>query len=697
MSTLASHAAALAAFKAQSKDKEPPRKNQKFTLPKPSAIEALPTIPKKVQLRSNSIKLPKLKTTINSNGNQQTRNKSPSRTPTRTTPVQTPTRAPTLTPTTPVHTRSQSIDYFTLPREAVYLSPEASTMRRSTSNQSNLTLNKARAQETISNLKKSLDSKTQGKDASSKRISQEYSPQEMLNRIKHSFNSSHSSASMKSKDHQDRINEIRESIDLKRIQTQIKPPEDEIDEDSIGIGSRNGSTVTINSSNSGMSTPMIITTDADKSPNLPPSTETDTPSIMEDKEHEEDLDWKDSDALEEPPSRNLSVDGNETFQRPLTPTISHGSVTSPISPINIPPSLGATAREVAAHGSTESLPHTRIKLQSIDSGKGVSDDSLKTKPKRKPPPVGVPGGSSVDSDFAKLNIQNDNMSRSLVDYGSSLSESEFDTVEMSNESSSKLPQFPSLEEKHHHYLPHKRDRLKKKYKLHGGQNIDLSGLEFDTDPLATPGSTRSTTPLLTHQNQPVQLKTTMRKVQKKSKAFNEDKPWKHHTDLSYVSDNERKRYEGLWASNKGLYINKAVTKLRGVSYDSSAIDEENGSEDPSMRAAQLSSSLNKRDMSIEDEHNHFHNLDRVGVDQLILGSVVKRLWNRSKLPEETLEQIWNLVDFRGDGTLNKHEFLVGMWLIDQCLYGRKLPKKVDPAVWASLESIGLTINKKGKR
>ena len=55
--------------------------------------------------------------------------------------------------------------------------------------------------------------------------------------------------------------------------------------------------------------------------------------------------------------------------------------------------------------------------------------------------------------------------------------------------------------------------------------------------------------------------------------------------------------------------------------------------------------------------------------------MVKRIWKRSRLPSDTLEKIWNLIDFRRDGTLNKNEFLVGMWLVDQCLYGRKLPKK----------------------
>lgn len=42
--------------------------------------------------------------------------------------------------------------------------------------------------------------------------------------------------------------------------------------------------------------------------------------------------------------------------------------------------------------------------------------------------------------------------------------------------------------------------------------------------------------------------------------------------------------------------------------------------------------------------------------------------------------------FFDDGTLTCEEFIVGMWLIDQCLYGRKLPKIIPLSVW---ETIGV--------
>ncbi|OBA17986.1 EF-hand [Metschnikowia bicuspidata var. bicuspidata NRRL YB-4993] len=149
----------------------------------------------------------------------------------------------------------------------------------------------------------------------------------------------------------------------------------------------------------------------------------------------------------------------------------------------------------------------------------------------------------------------------------------------------------------------------------------------------------------------------MRKKDKRKErktAFNEDKPWKNHGDLDVISDSQRKRYEGLWVSNKGLYLDRVATK-------------------------------------------ELHGLDCVSMLNLIHGSVVKKLWSRSNLPRETLQAIWDLVDFRKDGTLNKAEFIVGMWLVDQRLYGRKLPKVVNKLVWSSLGGLGVNVVIKKKR
>lgn len=152
----------------------------------------------------------------------------------------------------------------------------------------------------------------------------------------------------------------------------------------------------------------------------------------------------------------------------------------------------------------------------------------------------------------------------------------------------------------------------------------------------------------------VQLKSTMRKQKKKEKDFNEDKPWKHHTDTTRLTEQERKRYEGVWASNK------------------CAIDS--------------------RFLYIENNYNNT-------CDESIHALVVRELWRRSKLPEDILRRIWDLVDLKQDRTLNRESFLVGMWLVDQCLYGRKLPKAVDKVVWDSVTRLNVEVNilKKTKR
>ncbi|KAK4997841.1 Increased rDNA silencing protein [Elasticomyces elasticus] len=65
--------------------------------------------------------------------------------------------------------------------------------------------------------------------------------------------------------------------------------------------------------------------------------------------------------------------------------------------------------------------------------------------------------------------------------------------------------------------------------------------------------------------------------------------------------------------------------------------------------------------------------------------VVRDIWTRSRLPGHVLEEVWELVDTQGAGRLAKEEFVVGLWLIDQRLKGRKLPVRVSESVWASVK------------
>lgn len=96
----------------------------------------------------------------------------------------------------------------------------------------------------------------------------------------------------------------------------------------------------------------------------------------------------------------------------------------------------------------------------------------------------------------------------------------------------------------------------------------------------------------------------------------------------------------------------------------------------------------------EDDESHLQPLN-LPQDGLMLNLVVKDIWYRSNLPRDLLVQIYNMVDTRKDGTLDRKSFIVGMWLVDQCLYGRKLTNELDQRVWNSVDGYVLgTINVK---
>ncbi|KAF2851751.1 hypothetical protein T440DRAFT_467533 [Plenodomus tracheiphilus IPT5] len=127
-------------------------------------------------------------------------------------------------------------------------------------------------------------------------------------------------------------------------------------------------------------------------------------------------------------------------------------------------------------------------------------------------------------------------------------------------------------------------------------------------------------------------------------------PNKHHEATrkrwrDQITERERKRYEGVWAANKGLYLPSAQERP--------LLDD-----DPSLD---------------------------------VLNLLVREIWTRSRLPTHVLEEVWDLVDGRGVGRLTRLEFVVGLWLIDQRLKGRKLPVKISESVWQSARGIGLKV------
>lgn len=133
-------------------------------------------------------------------------------------------------------------------------------------------------------------------------------------------------------------------------------------------------------------------------------------------------------------------------------------------------------------------------------------------------------------------------------------------------------------------------------------------------------------------------------------------PNKHHEGdrkrwRDAITEREKKRYEGVWAANRGLWIAPKVASLA--------------------RSQTVGEGIT-------------NTLHRGKEENMVLNLVVRDIWSRSRLPGEVLEEVWGLVDRRGTGMLERDEFVVGMWLIDQKLKGRKLPSKVSDSVWGSL-------------
>lgn len=104
-----------------------------------------------------------------------------------------------------------------------------------------------------------------------------------------------------------------------------------------------------------------------------------------------------------------------------------------------------------------------------------------------------------------------------------------------------------------------------------------------------------------------------------------------------VTPKEKKRYEAVWASNRGLYTT-AITKP--------------------------------------------------GTDDRVCNLVARDIYQRSGLSNDVLEEVYALIARKTYVYLEKEEFVVGMWLVDQQLKGRKLPGKVSNSVWRSVGVLG---------
>ena len=183
-------------------------------------------------------------------------------------------------------------------------------------------------------------------------------------------------------------------------------------------------------------------------------------------------------------------------------------------------------------------------------------------------------------------------------------------------------------------LPHRRSR-------------SLSSRDHKSTPQAPPLKPMTVRP----------MRQTLRKQSPKGEDDEDDKrgrkhrlrkhPNMHHEGdrkrwRDKITERERKRYEGVWAANRGL--------------------------------------LHQQETADLIQHRSKGTLP----EDLVINIVVRDIWDRCRLPRDVLEEVWDLVTDEESKSLNREEFVVGMWLIDQRLKGRKLPVKVSPSVWASV-------------
>lgn len=150
-----------------------------------------------------------------------------------------------------------------------------------------------------------------------------------------------------------------------------------------------------------------------------------------------------------------------------------------------------------------------------------------------------------------------------------------------------------------------------------------------------------------------------------------------------ITARERKRYEGVWASNRGLLLlrSPAGSPARDIpaAHSHTHTHPQTQSHTHTHAPDQSQQHLTKRQQKqLQAEKEN---------EELVANVVARDIWARSRLPFDELAEVWDLVDRRGLGALDREEFVVGMWLIDQRLRGRKIPQKVGESVWGSARGV----------
>ncbi|KAK8872672.1 increased rDNA silencing protein [Apiospora arundinis] len=227
---------------------------------------------------------------------------------------------------------------------------------------------------------------------------------------------------------------------------------------------------------------------------------------------------------------------------------------------------------------------------------------------------------------------------------------------------------------------------------------------------ASPSAASPTPPVLPPRNQPPHMRQTLRQPPKsddeeekdhkhrhKKKHLSNKKKHAHHEGArrrwrEQITERERKRYEGVWASNRGLLLTPSSFP--------STINHPPG-EVHSHANTHATASASTGNLPLRPSYNDKSRTNSASSLSPAAGStpnpnpadfvanvVARDIWSRSRLPFDELAEVWDLVDSRGVGALDKTEFVVGMWLIDQRLRGRKIPQKVSESVWFSAKGVG---------
>lgn len=153
-----------------------------------------------------------------------------------------------------------------------------------------------------------------------------------------------------------------------------------------------------------------------------------------------------------------------------------------------------------------------------------------------------------------------------------------------------------------------------------------------------------------------------------------------------ITPRERKRYEAVWASNRGVLLD--YHGQHGQHGQRDQHDPLRATPPPPPPPAAAAGHRGDMTMSGSATSGSAAATPTPapgpgGFREEVVNVVVREIWKRSRLPTDELTEVWDLVDRKGLGMLGRTEFVVGMWLIDQRLRGRKIPAKVSDSVWGS--------------